>query len=256
MPLSSGALARRAPRPRFVVRHGAIGCVLVSLLCARPGTAQRELARFDPSAVAAFRDSFALVVNGQVAGWHVYAMERTPGGLRFIDRFALGSAMSRGAEVLLDDKLHILRGRHEGMEFGKPVRADVKYTGKRAIGVGLRRTDAGPVQVQVDTVLPDGAFDGLALMGLILTLEWRAGAAYPLGIFDVDEGGSLTTQVLRVADEEVVTVRAGRFRAFRADLTTTQAPVRIWVTAARPHRLLKIGGADESFSTVLVAASP
>ena len=236
----------------------------VTPMLAAPAIAQRQrepqAPQFDVAAVTPFRDSFAIIVQGQARGWEVYALERTATGFLYIERMSLGSANHGSAEVLLDSQLRPTRAQDSTVVFGKSLGSDVHYSGQHATGVAWVYTDSGPRKTPIDTVLPTGAFDGRALMGLVLTLDWHPGAQYALTMFETDQG--MITQRLTVIDEEHITIPSGSRNVFRADLSdltdpaTTQAPVSIWVTVTKPHRIVKVGGVTGDFTTVLVAASP
>ena len=236
----------------------------VTPMLTAPAIAQRQgepqAPQFDVAAVTPFRDSFAIIVQGQSRGWEVHALERTATGFLYIERMSLGSADHGSAEVLLDSQLKPTRAQDSTVVSGKSFGSDVRYSGQHAIGVAWLYTDSGPRKIPIDTVLPTGAFDGRAFMGLVLTLDWHPGARYALTMFETDQG--IVTQRLTVIGEEHITIPSGSRNVFRADLsdltdpTTTQAPVSIWVTVTRPHRIVKVGGVTGDFSTVLVAASP
>jgi len=218
-----------------------------------------QTTQFNAAAITPFRDSFAIIVEGQTRGWQVYAMEKNDSGFRYTERFSLGAAKNWTSEVLLDSQLRAIRGQSNGVLFGQSVGGEVRYVGRRVSGFASHYTDSGPTRVPIDTVLPLAAVDGNALMGLIPTLDWHLGATYALNIFDPDQV-SITTQTLRVTLEELITVPAGRLDVLRADLTTAEADtdtaVRIWVTTAKPHRIVKVGGAADDLATVLVVAHP
>ncbi len=240
-----------------------IGTVTPMLMA--PAIAQRQgepqAPQFDVAAVTPFRDSFAIIVQGQARGWQVYAMERTATGFLYTDRFSLGPANTGSAEVELNSQLTPIRVHSTQLTLGMSDSTDVRYAGQRATGFATRFMKSRPRKIPIDTVLPPGAFDSDALMGLVLTLDWHPGAQYALTMFHTDES-RITTQRLTVVGEEHITIPSGSRNVFRADLTdltdltTTQAPASIWVTATKPHRIVKVGGATDDFSTVLVAPSP
>jgi hypothetical protein len=247
---------RDMDRQRVAVLIGSLTPMLIA-----PAIAQRQgqpqTPQFDAAAVTLYRDSFAIIVQGQVRGWELYAMERTATGFLYRERMFLGPANNGEAEVSLDSQLKPIRAQDTTVVFGKSFGSDVHYSGQHATGFAWLQTDSGPKRIPIDTVLPSGAFDGRALMELVLTLDWHPGAQYALTMFEPDEG--IITQRLTVVGEEHITIPSGSRDVFRAeltDLTTTEAPVSIWVTATKPHRIVKVGGATDDFSTVLVAPYP
>lgn len=239
---------------RVAVIIGSVTPMLMS-----PAIAQKrgepQAPQFDVAAVTPFRDSFAIIVQGQTRGWQVYAMARTAAGFLYTDRFALGPANKGNVEVSLDPQLKPIRVQSTGLTFGMPSNDDVHYAGQRATGFASRFTGSGPTSIPIDTILPSGAFDNLALMGLIVALDWHPGAQYALTMFYADEG-TIATQILTVVGEEHLTTPLGGRDVLRADLTdltdtTAQAPVSIWVTTTKPHRIVKVRSPIEE--TVLLS---
>jgi hypothetical protein len=210
-----------------------------------------SVGKFDPALVAPYADSFVTMIRGVPQGWHRYSLEQVSDGLRFRDDFALGTILQRSLIVSLTPELGVKSVRATGHELGQDVAVHLDYYGRRARGWAIVRGDSQPHRVAIDTALPEHAFDGQALMALLPLLDWHVGATYSLTMFDTDEA-NITTQLLHITDLETITVPAGTFAAFRADLSTTQSPVRLWYTTTRPHRLLKIGGPTDTFVTMLV----
>ena len=211
--------------------------------------------RFDARHLVTYRDSFAMVMNGAEVGHHVYSLARSGEGFAYTESVSMPGLLARELTVELDSHLTVLRARSEGQMQGRPMGSDVRYDGQRATGWAWVQRPSGPERVELDTMVAPGAFDGSALMALLPALDWADGTTYTLRLFDTDEY-STTEQTLTIVGPELVRVPAGEFRALRGDLTTTQAPVRIWVTESRPHRLVKVGGQTDAFATVLVRQGP
>ncbi len=102
-----------------------------------------QTTRFNAAAVVPFRDSFAIVVEGQAQGWQVYAMEKTDSGFRYIERFSLGLAKNWSSEVVLDSQLRPIRGHSDGVLLGHSIGGDVRYVAGRATGLLTQYTDSG-----------------------------------------------------------------------------------------------------------------
>lgn len=211
-------------------------------------------ATFDTGSIAPFADSLVTFINGQQRGWHRYTLIRTASGFTYTDEFALGSQMSRTTRLTLSPRMAVLTDTVTGQQFDQPVQTTIRFEGQRVTGWVQSAPPGTPGRFAVDTVLPTGAFDGAALMALLPLLDWRTGAVYHLTIFDAEDR-NITTQTLRILGVEDVTVPAGTFSAFRAILTTTQSPVVVWYTRARPHHLLKVGGISDAFYDGLASHS-
>jgi len=91
----------------------------------------------------------------------------------------------------------------------------------------------------VDTTVAPGTLDDNAIQALLPALPWTAGARWTAPVFASGLGTSLT-MTLAVAGEESVTVPAGTFQVFRAELTGGPQPVTFYVTKAAPFRLVKV----------------
>jgi hypothetical protein len=191
----------------------------------------------DPSLLRLGRDSFALRFNGMPGG-EVHEYARTATGYRYTSAFSTGT-FQRELQVDFDSSLHVTRARHTttlGRERGE---ADVAYAGLHARGhaVPLQASARGPVAI--DTDLPAGAFDGLALYPMLLSRRWSVGQEDTLVLFDTDEL-SVSRQQFRVAAAETLALGGASMRALRAELSTTQLPVTLWLSEAYPHRLLRM----------------
>jgi hypothetical protein len=64
--------------------------------------------------------------------------------------------------------------------------------------------------------------------------------------------GEVRQLTLTVTGTETVTVPAGAFEAFRAELTGGPAPVTMFVTTAAPHHVVKYAPAGLPLEIVLV----
>lgn len=177
------------------------------------------------------------------------AMSATDSGYRYVERFSLPVLVARAVVVDFDSALRIKRVRSETQIGPRTARTDIRYVDGRAEGTATAVSAGSGAPVPIDTFLPPDAFDGMALFPVILSRPWRVGLVDTLTIWDSDER-SVTRQLLRVTGTERVQTPAGDFDAFRAELTTTQLPVTLWVSIARPHRLLRT--ASVSGETVLV----
>jgi hypothetical protein len=195
------------------------------------------------------RDSFAIRFPGAPPGFEVHQYARAGNGYRYTTRFSLGPQFGRTVEVALDSALHVIRARSVTQLGAERRESDVAYAGQRARGAVVPTEAAAVRRVVVDTVLPEGAFDGLALYPILLGRRWIVGQSDTLSIFDTDDL-SVTRQTFRVVALDTVEAAGERVSALRAELSTTQLPVTLWLSEATPHRLLKVGSANGE--TVLV----
>jgi hypothetical protein len=147
------------------------------------------------------------------------------------------------AEVQLDSSMFVMLARSTTQIGARQGNSEMTYLGRRARGTAVPVQATVPGRVSIDTVLPPGAFDGLALYPVLLSQHWEVGDVDTLTIFDTDEL-SITRQVLRVIGLEGIAFGAAQTPALRAELSSTQLPVTLWFTESRPHRLLKVASAS------------
>ena len=223
----------------------ALIAVATFLACApspRPASSDAAAHAAGAPSLRVGRDSFVSRFTGAPDGYEVHEYARLGAGYRYTSHFAFGAAMERRTEVDFDSTLRVVRAASEWRVGNRAGRGELHYTAGRVRGaVSPFGGAAGPVAL--DTVLPVRAVDGLALYPLLLSRTWAVGRADTLDLFDSDESG-VTRQTLRVVSAEEVAVGAARVPALRGELSTTQLPVTLWVSAARPHRLLRVRSAS------------
>jgi len=225
-------------------------------------------ADFRRERLAAYRDSFEVVTRDpgsdrdRLVGWRRASMAAHPGGFLYGEEEGTEAGKTKALDVVLDSALEVRAARSAGRFFGKTEASNIAYENGRARGAAEARLPPEvPVgggerlRVPVDTILPAGAFDALALLGLVPLLDWQPEAAYLLPVFDAAES-SITYQVLRIGAPEWIDVPAGRYHVYPAELTTTGRPVRLWVTTAVPHRIVRIDVEADRTRMMLAASSP
>ena len=225
-------------------------------------------AEFRADRVIAFRDSFEVVARDpgsaydRPVGWRRASMTARPGGFLYGEEEGTAAGKTKALDVVLDSALEVRAARSAGRFYGRTEASNVAYERGRARGAAEARLPVESTvgggerfRVPVDTLLPTGAFDALALPALLPLLDWQPDAAYLLPVFDAAES-SITYQVLRIGAPEWIDVPAGRFRVYPGELTTTGRPVRFWVTAAAPHRIVRIDVGNDGTRMVLAAPSP
>ena len=163
--------------------------------------------------------------------------------------------MDRRVSIAFDQSLAVQRAGDESHILGVGTGSDLTYVGQHAQGTVRGRGPGGVRTHDIDTVFAAGTISSLALLALLPTIDWRPDGAYAVSIYDTDEL-SATTQTLRVVAREQVTVPAGTFDAYRAELSTTQLPLLLWYTRSAPHRLVKLANTDGSIVDVLAARTP
>ena len=207
--------------------------------------AQQAAARMPPIG----SDSLASHMKGVPEGHEVHSLSRTATGYQYTERMSIPGIMTRTATVDLDTAMNVVRAQSTGVLGKRKFGSVVEYHAQRARGRATPLERAAGIEVAIDTLLPPGAFDGLALYPVLLSRPWQLGNTATIELFDTDDL-SISRQTFRIVAREELQVPAGKQLAFRGELSTTQLPVTIWFSVARPHRLLKVSSANGE--TVLV----
>ena len=127
------------------------------------------------SALRLGRDSLAIRFTGMPEGIEIHEYSRTTTGYRYSSAISLGPTLHRQVAVDFDSSLHVVRSRSSTRLGSQRGESDVSYSGQHARGsvVPLQAASAG--RVSVNTVLPRGAFDDLALYAMLLSQRWTPG---------------------------------------------------------------------------------
>jgi hypothetical protein len=208
----------------------------------------------DLGKVSASRDSFAVMFQGQAVGSQVNEFSRAAGGILFTDdtRIAL-AGVEQHTEVLLSATGGVLSVTQRGKAQGGETSIAVTVNNGRATGtaVGPQPPAGAMGTVNVDVAVPEGTTDDNAIGAVVGALPWAPGASWTLNVLSSGTG-EVRQLTLTVTGTETVTVPAGAFEAFRAELTGGPAPVTMFVTTAAPHHVVKYAPAGLPLEIVLV----
>lgn len=206
----------------------------------------------DPMALRASSDSFAVMVQGNNFGYQVMALEMTAEGWRFRERSVLGPIIQQETSVEFTRTLEMLRTQQAGKFQGNDLRLSVSYRDGKASGEGVTPGQNGMQNVSYsDVQVPAGTVDDNLMLALLPFFSWQSAATIDVGVFSSGRG-VVERRTFRVEGDEVVTVPAGTFAAFRVSYTGGESPGTYWIEAAAPHRVLKFGPAGVPLEFVRV----
>ncbi len=195
----------------------------------------------DVGKLVARRDSFAVMVQGRPFGAQLSTLELTDSGFRYTEETHIPMAGVQQVTTLdLDKAAGVRHVVQAGTAQGKETRIDIVYAGGRARGSAATPGKDGTIQtVTVDTTVAAGSVDDNGILALLPALPWKAGARWTIPVFMSGQGtaGQMT---LAVSGADSVTVPAGTFAVYRAELTGGPQPLTFFVTTAAPHRLVKV----------------
>ncbi|MBX3132629.1 MAG: insulinase family protein [Gemmatimonadaceae bacterium] len=207
---------------------------------------------FDPSALRATSDSFTVMVQGQNFGYQSFTLEPTADGWRFFEKSVLGPIIQQETTVEFTREMEMRSTTQSGRFQGEEMNLLVRYGGGRATGSGRAPGQQGMQEVSYrDATVPDGAVDDNLLVALLPFFAWRDGATVEVNVF-LSGRGTVERRTLRVDGQEVVTVPAGTFGAYRVQLVGGDAAGTYWIEVAQPHRVLKFGPAGVPLEIVRV----
>ncbi len=201
------------------------------------GRAPRAGVQIETQRLAARADSFEVRVGGRAVGWQVARIVPTGTGVRYEETTSLGPTNQRTV-VEMDAAGAVRSVAQQGTANGAEMRIDLRYGGGRVSGRALTPLSGGK-EVAIDQELAPGTVDDNALQAILPTLRWSPGAQWVIPVFSSGKG-TVTQQTLRVTGVETVSVPAGEFSAYRAELSGGERPVVFWVSAQSPHQLVRI----------------
>ncbi|MFL5576415.1 MAG: insulinase family protein [Gemmatimonadaceae bacterium] len=206
---------------------------------------------FDLGKLAPRSDSFTVMVQGTPLGWQKTALEKTPTGFRYTDETRIAALVQQSTELTFSASGEMQAVRQTGKFQGKDTKVDVTYAGGRARGSAATPTPQGTVDaVTVDAALPAGVVDDNAVQALVPALRWAPDARFDLAVFSPGKN-AVRPMTLAVKGTERVTVPAGTFDVYRAELTGGEQAVTMYVTTAAPNRVVKVALAGTPLEIVL-----
>jgi hypothetical protein len=207
-----------------------------TLCVALPARAQSPI---DFGALAARRDSFVVMVQGNVLGFQRTVVERTETGFRVTDDVVVSPIMNQRTEIDLASDGTLRWTQQTGRVRGQDTRIDIVYADGRAKGTATTPTMAGSQTITIDTTVVAGAIDDNLITALLPAFAWTPNATFTILVF-LSGKGEVQPLTLSVKATESLTVPAGTFDVYRVELAGGPAPVAMYVTTAAPHRLVKV----------------
>jgi hypothetical protein len=216
-------------------------CLALAALMAAPAAAthaQAGAAPFDAARLVLGRDSFSVVVQGMNVGWQVGWLEKTPGGYTYNEKAQIGPSGSE-AQVRFSDRFAMQSMTASGSSAGQSLLVSLEYADGRARGTASLPSPAGQQEQKVDVAVPGNVVDDAALRVLLTALPWAPGASWQVPILSSTAGQVIAVE-LTTGPKQQVTVPAGTFEVYAAQVGGVGQPLTMFVTAAAPHRVVKV----------------
>ncbi len=203
------------------------------------------------SQLIASRDSFVIKVQGNQLGWSATTVEDIPEGKRLTEHTNIGGFVEQQTTVDISAEGAMLRVRQAGKTQGQPTAIELEYAAGRVKGKANTVTQDGPRALTIDTTVADGTVDDNAIQGLLPALPWTAAATWSFTTFSGGQNEARVT-TLKVVATEAVTLPGGVVDAFKVEMSGGWQEATFWVTAAAPHRLVKVAIANTPVEIVRV----
>lgn len=195
---------------------------------------------FNPDAIAAHRDSFQVLVQGNPFGTRVLDVSREGDEWVVTDRMSIPMAGMQQQSTLHIDAATLATRSFEqtGQMQGQTGEVTVTYEGNRVFGSSRTPQPTGVREIAIDTTLAEGTVDAEALEVLLGAMPLEAGAEFTINTFDPSDG-TVKPTTIEVTTLEDVTVGAGTFTAYRLELTQGQESMIMWVSQDAPRRVVR-----------------
>jgi hypothetical protein len=215
-------------------------CLVIALI---PASAAAQ--RFNPSQLAARRDSFEVMVNGQAMGYSSVTLTREGENARVVTELTLPTINVRETRNMVFNATTLMPVSHEYRQTSRNSAATTRVTvaNGRATGTAEQPRSGTVITSPVDVVIPPGAVDDELLGVLIPTLDLAEGFRTSFPTFYAS--GSIQSNALTVEGKETIVVPAGAFEVYRVALELpSKEVVTMYVTTAPPRRTILIRGAN------------
>jgi zinc protease len=203
-------------------------------LTAEPGGLDLDLARLVPA-----NDSFVVMVQGNPMGFQRTTLAGSATGFTWTEETRIGAFVEQSTTVELGADARVRSVSQQGKTQGKDTHINVTYSGGRVQGEALVPAQPEFKTLAIDTAIAPGTLDDNSIQAILPALAWGPDARWTMPVFAAGQN-AVVTMTLAVKGEETVTVPAGSFDAWRAEMTGGPATVNFFVTRAAPHRLVKV----------------
>lgn len=236
-------MSRAAGRPaRAGVRPAVLTLAAVALAAPAPVAGQPSL---DARRVRLDTFTYDVRFDGERLGVLTVRYESTErGGLRVRESLS-GTLGDEVTTYVTTGALRPVSARREGRLGAASSGLDLRYEEGRVVGHATVASDSAPPgsrpddtrRLEVDRAVPEGTLDSNTLVAALLASPLSAGDTLRYPVFRPGRGVIRTRA--RVTGSEPVSVPAGRFEAYRVELSTDQGAFTLWVTRETPRTLLR-----------------
>ncbi len=227
----------------------------IALLLARPAAASGQSVtplrdHIDRAQLRAQSDSFVVLIQGAPRGWQRVGMRPTGAGWELHDAIAIGAMVQQSSSITLDAALGETALRQSGVMSGRPMTIALDFANGRVRGTADTPSNGPAGALSIDTTVAPAVVDDNAVTPLFTALRWRESLDIRFPVFTSGKA-TVVTYRLRVMGADTVTVPAGTFDSWRAELTTGSSTLLLHVTRAAPYRILRMTSVGTPFDIQL-----
>jgi predicted Zn-dependent peptidase len=208
----------------------------------------------DPKLLVERKDSLLVVAQGRPVGLQVSTLVRNGGNLVYTEATTVGNAISQTSTVTLDTLGLPLKLVQRGRLQGQDTKVELNYGKGRVTGSANVIGANGPTSFTVDTVVPADILDDNGLQAVLPALNWGPNVRWTVPVFASGQN-RIRDLTLTVRAIGTVSVPAGSFQAYLADLEGDQQKVTFYLSVATPHRILRITIAGTPLEFVAASGS-
>ena len=212
----------------------------IALLLAIAAPAVSQAQSFQPGRLAAGRDSFQVVYQGQPIGDFVMGLTKAGENFTFTGDVRLPNMGVNQTDTIVFNATTLAPSLiTTNAQMGPATGATrVTIANGKATGTSQQPGPAGMQSITIDTPIAAGVIgDGVDPL-LIQTMDFSDGLSYTYQAFD-GKSGKTKTYHLKVIGKENVTVPAGTMEAWKIELASDEAAT-IWVSTAEPKKLVML----------------
>lgn len=204
-----------------------------------PGSSRLPI---DPSLLSSGRDSFIVLVEGKPVGVRTTALERTRDSLVFTEALTVESEAATQITVVLNPSDLTMRSMDQTGNAGtQRSEMHLRFSAGRVSGSAIiPQPNGSPQTITIDTALASGPYyTEFAGNVIVRALRLRPSATFSFPVFAVADRSVKMINV-QVAGVDSLSVPAGRFRAFKVNVTGGEVPFVFYVSEAVPRRVLRV----------------
>ncbi|QJR36618.1 hypothetical protein [Gemmatimonas groenlandica] len=215
---------------------------------APPVSALRD--HIDRAQLRAQTDSFVVLVQGVPRGWQRIGMRPTAKGWELFDAIAIGAMVQQSSAITLDVALSETALRQSGVMSGRPMTIALDFANGRVRGTADTPSNGPSGALSIDTAVAPTVVDDNAVTPLLTALRWRESLDIRFPVFTSGKA-TIVTYRLRVLGADTVTVPAGTFDSWRAELAIGSSTLSLHITRAAPYRILRMTSVGTPFDIQL-----